>query len=251
MSDSPPLDAYRQELTSWAEAMTRCHNDAVYAALAPGFRPEQVDLFTDGNLDKRLEKLSVQLEFVAGAFADFEGLMDEYVSAQPLAAYDTGSGDGERFLSWLERCRRLTPEQRDFVACQRARYAVEEAARKNRRGHVRFQELWSVAGELAAELDSNPELCVYLNPIRARARFQTAALLEGQGSPPADALFFTVGTSVRTAILEPRALALVNGLARVSPCTVAQWLWVSKHWGREDFVQFCRELAELGLVAIG
>ena len=89
------------------------------------------------------------------------------------------------------------------------------------------------------------------DPVPDAIRFLASAERYTQAPPPADVLFFAVRDGVSTAVLEPRAQALVNGLARLSPCTVSQWLWVSKHWGREDFVQFCRDLAEMGLVAFG
>jgi hypothetical protein len=243
------LDEYRRQLTEWALAMAVGHNGSVPAALAEGSLPAQVELFTDGNLEKRYEKLQKQLEFVAGAFDDLNDLINDYIENEPLAAYDTGDGDGERFLLWLERQRPLTAEQRDHVTCQRARHAVEDVARKDRRGHVRFQERWSVATQLAAELETNARLRICLNPIRVAARFETAALLDEDAALPADVLFFPVGNSVRTAVLEPGVAELLEELAGWEPCTLAQWACLSRHADRDELVALSRDLAEMGLVA--
>jgi hypothetical protein len=143
----------------------------------------------------------------------------------------------------------LTPEQRDYVVCQRARHAVEDEARANRLGHVRFQELRSVADRLAAELDSNRRLRVHLNPIRAWALFMTPALLDEDASLPAAVLLFAVGNSISTAVLEPTGRSLVQELAACGPCTLDEWADRSWQADRDTLVEFCRDLAGMGLVA--
>jgi hypothetical protein len=114
-------DVYRDQLTRWARALAAARDEAVQNVLAPGSTPEQVRMFVEDNVGKRLEKLQKQLEFTAAAFDAFDELLRSYTSAFPLTAYATAESDGERFLDWLERTGRLTPEQRDHVACQRAR----------------------------------------------------------------------------------------------------------------------------------
>jgi hypothetical protein len=64
-----------------------------------------------------------------------------YLRVRLPLAYDRTVDEAERFLDWVEQARELTPEQHDHIAGQRARYAVDAAARQNRAGHLQFQEL--------------------------------------------------------------------------------------------------------------
>jgi hypothetical protein len=91
----------------------------------------------------------------------------------------------------------------------------------------------------------------YLNPVRLWARFVSPALLEDETELPAEVLFFTAGDAVCAAVLEPKACALLNGLAWFSPCTVRQFWMLTPHSGRPEIVRFCRDLARIGLVAFG
>ncbi|MBI2824825.1 MAG: hypothetical protein HYX69_09080 [Planctomycetia bacterium] len=242
--------AYRDELRRWVPALVGVQAmNGVCEALDPGSSPAGLKLFAEGNLGKRREKLHAQLEFVAEAFDDFEDLASAYIRSVPPAAYDTTASDGERFLSWLERAGALTPRQRDYVACQRARLGVEAAARADRRGHLGFQELWNSALQRAATLDMAPGLRVYLNPSRAWSQFITAALLDDDATLPADVLFFAAGEAIRTAVLEPNGRALIEELASCGPCTFDEWAALSRHADRRELVEFCRDLAEMGLVA--
>lgn len=246
---------YATQLRRLARSLAVAHNEEVLDVLAPGFLLSQVKMFTDGNLDKRFEKLQRQVEFVQPAFDDFDKLLESFVRELPLAAYDTGMSDGDRFLVWLESRYKLTPEQRDFVACQRSRHAVEDVGRRNRLGHVRFQELASVASELAKELNSNANLQVHLNPIHIWGRFETAALLDDDAEPPADVLFYASGNEVRTAVLEPEGQQLVHELSTLGPCTLDDWTTLGNSFAdreprsRDDLATFCRDMAEIDLIA--
>ncbi|MBI5761273.1 MAG: hypothetical protein HZA46_22405 [Planctomycetales bacterium] len=246
---------YATQLRRLARSLAAARNDEVLDLLAPGYHPWQVEMFTDGNVDKRFEKLQVQLEFVQPAFDEFESLLETYIHEQPLAAYDTGTSDGDRFLAWLESHRELTPAQCDFVVCQRSRHAVEDTGRRNRLGHIRFQELTSLTSELAGELDSNPNLQIHLNPIHVWGCFETRVFLDDDAEPPADVLFYASSNEVRTAVLEPDGHQLVHELASLSPCTIDDWANQCNSFAgrgprvRIKLMEFCRELAELGLVA--
>ncbi len=240
------LDAYREQLTRLTRALTTTEEASVPADRA---LREQMKAFTEENFDKRQEKLQAQLAFVAEAFDELDDLLRGYVREVRSSAYDSVATDADRFMGWLEGRHAPTPEQRDYLACQRARHAVEAAARRDRRAHVRFQELWSVAGRLAAELSDNPGLVVHLNPARAWSRFHTPVLLD-EGNPlPADALFFAAGNDVRTAVLEPAGQALVRELADLGPCTLDEWAARGELADREELVALCQDLASMGLVA--
>jgi len=240
---------YRRQLTQWAQDLALAERASVASCLADGSSDSHVKLFTDGNLDKRFTKLQNALEFIAGALDTFDDLLAAYVRALPLAAYDTGSSDGERFLDWLGSGHPLTAEQRDYVACQRGRFAVENAARANRPGHVRFQALAADATESVAALDANLDLQIHFNPIHAWSRFHTSALLDEDAAPPANVLFYAAGTEIATAVLEPAGQLLVRSLALYAPCTLDDWSAMSQQADREELVEFCRDLAEMGLVA--
>src|SRR5688572_26187494 len=116
--------AYRSQLARWAQDLAIARRTSVETALAAGSADMHVKMFTDGNLDKRFNKLQNALEFIGEAFDGFDDALAEYVRDLPLAAYDTGSSDAERFLDWLAGRRPLSAEQQDYVACQRGRFAV-------------------------------------------------------------------------------------------------------------------------------
>lgn len=245
-------DLYREQLTGLARAMALPNQEnEVAAALAEQFTTKHVRLFVEGNLEKRIEKLTKQLSFVAETFSDFERLVMDYIRATPLAAYDTGTSDGESMLAWLERTQSLTPEQQDYITCQRARHAVEELARTRRLQYVEFQERYSLVETFLEELETNSSLRVFLNPIRVWTTFQTTTLLDEGAGAPANVLFFAVSGEVATALLELEGQALVNELADYQPCTIGEWSAASAFGSVEDLTGFVRELAQMGLASLG
>lgn len=245
------IDEYRAQIVRCARSLAVAKNDAVAADLAGGMPLERVKMFTDGNLDKRFLKLKDQLELFEDEFEDLEELIVEYVKSVPLAAYDTGSSDSGHFMEWLCGTRELTPEQLDCVACQQSRIEVEEIAETNRLPHVRFQDLLSRADDLAPELGLNDNLWIHLNPIRVWATFYTNALVDEEDEVPARVLFFPVGNDIRTAILEPSAVALLRDLEALAPCRLDDVAAAASEFDQSEAVELCRDLAELGLVAFG
>ncbi len=245
-------ETYRDQLVRMVQALVKPNNEvAVASDLANPSTVDQVKMFVDGNLEKRFEKLQKQLEFVAESFEDFDELLVKYISDVPSASYDSGTSDGDRMLQWLSRTQSPTPEQLDHIACQHARHAVEDQARRNRLKHVRFQELRSMNEQSLAELETNEQLRVYLNPIRTWARFITEELLDEDSQPPANVLFFANGNEVSTAVLELEGQALINELADYSPCTLGEWAALSQLADRDELADLCRDLADMGLVAFG
>jgi len=245
-------ETYRERIARLARAMATAQKEAVHPDLAEGFLPLQVALFVDGNLDKRYDKLEKQLETVAPAFEDFESLLIEYIRSVLPASYDIGASDGERMLCWLESTQQLTPVQRDYIACQRARHCVEELARRKRLAHVQFQDLLSLSESLAGELDVNEGLRIHLNPIRVWSRFETAELLEDGTDLPADVLFFAVEDYISTAAIEEdEGRVQLAELERWAPCTLGTWTALSEIGDREALAALTRDLAAMGLVAFG
>jgi hypothetical protein len=241
-------DDYRQQIARLIQALARPNAEAEVDLLAADSTPAGVKMFVDGNYDKRIDKLSSQLEFVAEAFDDFEDLLAKYICDVPLVELDTVLTDGQRMLQWLRRARPLSLVQSDYVACQHARHTVELLAEAHRKQHVQFQQLRQNAA--GAEMLFLPATIVHLNPLRAWARFQTTALLEEDDEPPCDVLLLADGDELATAALELEAQALVNELADIEPCTIAQW---AEHAGladHDELIDLCSDLAVIGLVAL-
>lgn len=248
-------ETYREQLSRLTRLLTSGHNSDVIEDLAVSSTPARVRLFTDGNLDRRFEALSQQVEVVTPAFRDLADLIVKFIHAVPLTAYDTAASDGERFLEWLERTQSPFPEQRDFIACQRARHAIVDAACKNRLSHVHFQELLSLADTLAGDLELNRSLEIRLNPIRVWSRFETSELLDESVVVPATVVLFPVGTEIRTVVLEGDGLERVRELVAFGPVSLDEWQRLLEPFAgfegvrRRDLIAFCRDLADLGLVA--
>lgn len=243
-------DEYRRQIARFAQLLSVARNDPLAADLAPSQALWQVKLFTDGNLDKRYQKLLDQLERLESVFDDLDDLIVTFVRTVPLAAYDTGASDGERFLQWIANQRPLTAEQQDFVLCERSRYAIECLARRNRLGHVRFQELLSAAKRLVGELETNPGLRIHLNPIRLWSEFQTPALLDEDTELPVSVLFYAVDQSIRTAVLETDGELLVRHLEAAGPCSLEEWSTRAGEIRRGELIELAHDLVDLGLLAL-
>jgi hypothetical protein len=247
---SRPGEEYREQLARYARELAAARHRAVHNDLDGG-GASGVMVFVSANRKKRLEQLRQELAALAPAFDDLDDLLAAYACERPLAPYCSITDDAERFLGWLEVAGDLEPVRRDFVACQRARHAVEAAGRADRRGHLRFQDLWSLRDQLVPELDSDPRLLVHLNPIRAWSRFETGALLDGDEPAPADVLFFAVREDVRAAVLAPTGGALVRELSSHGPCSLDDWAALTEHVDRAELVKACRDMAAMGLAAFG
>ncbi len=248
---SPPLETYRDQIQRCAQTMALGYVEDVRPFLANGSKIEHVKLFTDGNLDKRIDKILDQVELLKPVFDPLEDLVSEYILEVPLAAYDSGCSDGDRFLRWLSLSQVATPEQQDHITCQLARHEVEHVARKNRLGHVRFQELRSLTERLKVELGTNPKLRVHLNPIRTWTTFQTAVLLEEGATTPADVMFFACRNQIRTSAFEETGRYFVEALASHGPLTLQDWKRLDRSVSRGELMEFCLDAAEMGFVAFG
>ena len=245
-------ESYRQKMTRLTRALARADALAVAGDLASGCASGRAKLFTDGNCEKRFEKLTDQLEFVAEAFNDFATLIETFIRTEPLSAYDTGASDGERMLAWLARTHDCTRAQLDYIACQRGRHAVEDLARFNRLGHIHFQELRSVTPtdekEIGLLLASGA--LVHLNPIRIWTTFHTRTLLDDDADVPAAVILFPVGREIATAVLEDDARPLLDDLAKIASCSLAQWSATTSLADSDRLAEFCVDLVGLGLAAV-
>lgn len=248
---SPSLETYRDQIQRCAQTMALGYVEDVRPFLANGSKIEQVKLFTDGNLDKRFDKILDQVELLKPVFEQLEDLVSEYILEVPLAAYDTGCSDGDRFLRWLSLSQIATPEQQDYIACQLARHEVEHVARQNRLGHIRFQELRSLTERLKEELGTNSKLRVHLNPIRTWTTFQTTVLLDEGATAPANVMFFACRNQIRSSVFEETGQYFVEALASHGPLTLQDWKRLDRSVSRGELMEFCRDAAEMGFVAFG
>ena len=254
MSDNTLLKDYAEQLSRIANSLAVAKNDVVHDDVSAGQSHELVEMFTSGNLDKRADKLNDQLEMFAEDLDELPSLISRYIREFPLAAYDTGTSDTDRFVRWLPTVIELTPEQRDLVLVIKSRFAVEEAGRRNRLGHVRFQELVSLNDRLAPELETNLNLKLHLNPMRSRAVFETGLLIGEEESPDGgvEVLFFAFQTEVRTVILEPEGRALVQTLSDIGPCSLAglrKQLDLTTSFDDESLMEMLTDCSEVGLIA--
>lgn len=245
------LDAYREQLRHYAQTMALGDPRGAAAGLKAGMPGERVLMFTDGNLYKRYEKLQTACEMLADGLEELDQHIEEYIKQVPLAAYDSGAADAERFLVWLNEHADLTDEQEDYVRCQRGRHAVEFVAVKQRLAHVRFQELLSMNERLLPELETNGRLTVHLNPIHVWSRFETKALLGDDDAAPATVLFFPVGQDIRTAVIEPDCEELIRLLEQQGVMRIKDLRKLYHGDGRLMLVPLLRDLAEMGMVALG
>jgi hypothetical protein len=248
---SPLLETYRDQIQRCVQTMALGYVEDVRPFLAGGEKIEHVKLFTEGNLEKRADKVLDQVELLKPVFDQLEDLVSEYILEVPLAAYDTGCSDGDRFLRWLNLTQTTTSEQQDHIACQLARHEVEQVARKNRLGHIRFQELRSLTSRLKDELGTNLKLRVHLNPIRAWTTFQSTVLLGEGAVAPADVLFFACGNQIRTSVFEATGRAFMETLAAHGPVTLLDWKRLDRSVSRGELMEFCLDAAEMGIVAFG
>lgn len=242
---------YRQQIAECAQALAIAQNESVARYLSGPDAAAGVKLFTDGNLDKRYMKLLDHFEEMAEEFDGFTDLIERFVRCVPLAAYDTGSSDSQRFLDWLCGTRRLNERQRDFVACMRSRYAVEVAAECHRLAHVRFQELLSTCDALGPELNVDSPVWIHLNPIHAWGVFRTRVLADDETELPATVLFYPVAGTIHTAVLDQFAEFIVRELEVRGPARFGDLSPAPLETSREELLQLCRDLAEVGIVAFG
>lgn len=252
MKTEPKLiEEYRHQIQHCAHKLAVAKTKDVSPFLPEGERMDLVDVYADGNLEKRQGKLTDQFEFMQDAFEELEQWIVEYIRTVPLAAYDTGSTDSVLFLDWIEERKSLTPEQIDLVTCHRSRIEVEESARDNRMGHIRFQEMLSATEDLAQQLESNEDLWVHLNPIRVWARFETTVLLEDEDDLPATVLFYPVGSDIRTAVLDAFGQMVVDKLESLQSVRAGELLAAFPYDNREAVIEVTRDLAEMGLFSFG
>lgn len=201
-------------------------------------------LLTDPARRLRHQRLCAQLRPLLSQWADGADVVDEYLGDPSVdcGLESLGADDALGLLDWIETTRLLTPVQRDQVTWQRARLAVERRIRELREEHQRFQQL--PVGAL------DPTARLQLNPVRVWARMETGSLIDEQVEPPAHVVMFPVQGEVRHLTLGLEDQAVVNELADFCPCTVAEWIAVSRIGGPETLLAALQPLIVAGLICV-
>jgi hypothetical protein len=161
--------------------------------------------------------------------------------------------DADTFLEWIENTQDLSPQQQDYLACQRARHNVEALALRNHTGHVWFQEVASLATQFAGELNDNAaaaeELTMHINPMHTWATVLTSELLDEECELPAEVVFFAVDERINSAQFSLAAADVVRGLHLSGPTTFERWASTHPSIDRTELKQLAMLLGRLGLVA--
>jgi hypothetical protein len=243
------LEEYGRQLDAWSCAMAQGNvADVLPDVRAAGRR--QVQEFATSLLAKRLAKLNKQFEFLRDAFPDLTQLLEAYAGTVPASAHDHGTTEAQAFLHWLAT-HPLTPEQGDFVECQRARQAVELAARRDRTRFLDFLDRQRETDDLVHGLIAESATVIVFNPASAWGMFQTGVLLDADDPVPAQVLYFAAGRDIRAAVFDDEGRALVDELLARSSCSAAEWCdGDGSAVERQDRLEFVRDLVDLGIVAL-
>lgn len=212
---------------------------------------EAVRLLPPEQMDGRLRKLHEACILLADGFEAFDEHIAAYVACTPAPTGRSHNVDADRFLDWLETRVDLSDEQRDCVTALRSRQAVEFVAVKQRLAHARFQELLMRNARHERELESNRRLTLRINPIHVWSQFETRVLLAENAEVPATVLFFPVGASVRTLVIEPDAETLLRDLESGGAMTMADLLRRTPRDQHSECISRVRKLAAMGVIAIG
>lgn len=245
------LDAYRNRLRHDAPTVAVHQAKSAEVTCKAGRLVNRVAMITAGSAWRRYETLQSACEALADGLEELNEFIRLYIREVPLSARDSNTSDAERFLLWLDSREDLTEEQRDYIRCQQGRQAIEFVAVKQRLAHVRFQELVSMNERLLPELETNPRLTIHLNPIHVWSRFETAALLGDIEAAPATVIFFPVGEDIRTAVVEGAGETLVRLLARQGVLRLKDLRKLVPHDVQPELPGLLRELAEMGMIALG
>jgi hypothetical protein len=245
--------AYREQIAEYARCLATGSIDALRDAIEGDDCFDRMIAFIDGAYNKRADWLQSAVEFVAPAFDNLAELIDDYVNTAPPAAVGANVDDADAFLAWLEETQTLSPRQADFVACQRARHAVESQALGDRMAYLWYQEVASLASRFADELYSQEEaahrLTIHVNPIHAWVRMQTTELLDQPTALPVEVVFFAVDEGIHTADFSTAAADLVRELHLRGPITFENWRRENSSINPIELKTLIVTLARLGLVA--
>ena len=245
MSATYALDDYRDQIRSSRSDRTT----GTAERSNPG--AHRIARYADERLSQRYENLQAACGILADGLDELHDEIQEYVKSVPLPTRDSGNGDTERFLTWLGQRAGLTSSRTDEKNANGGRHSVEFVAVKQRLAHVRFQELLSMNERLLPQLTVNGKLTVHLNPIHVWSWFDTVVAGEETDSAPSAVLFFPVADDIRTAEVEADCADLLRFLERRGPLTIKDLCKLCLPGERPMVLRMIRNLAELGMIALG
>ena len=242
---------YRRQVARWTALLSGESAGPLQAEIPEVDAAIRLGMFTEGNHEKRRDKLLDQLDLLQDVIDGLEYLVREYMGMMAPPAYDLGTADEMQFLDWFDALEEMSPELRDTVECLRSRFHLEGLARTNRVKHIRFQEMSSLFQSLFPRALRQPRYRLHLNPLRVWSRFTSWAFLEEDDELPAAIVYHAVGTEIRTIALDEMGRDFVRLLEEHEPCSILELQRACPEVSPSDIVNFCRDLGAMGLVAVG
>lgn len=220
--------------------------DATVEGSAEGVRE-----FIDGNVDKRVAKLTATAGCLPEMCAAWQDWTGAFIRTIPPTAYSTAVSDCLRLLRWIRFHADLTPEQRDAVEGQRSRLIAEQRVRRDRTAYLEFSRLYREAQKQENPWDEDSEL--QLNPSCTPALFRTRHFLDEHAGLPARVVSYAVDGAVHTTTLEEIAAWIVGALWPGSRVSVERLLaQASDECGgaaAPDVLEALEELVQSGIAA--
>ena len=245
-------DDYRHQLDSWTHRMAVgdipvTGTESVQEGAADGVRE-----FIDGNVEKRIAKLTTSAGCLRGFCPAWEGWTAEFVRSNPPPAYATAVSDCLGLLRWIRSHADLTPEQRDALEGQRSRLIVEQRVRRDRAGYLKFSRRFRESQD--QEIRWNEHTEILLNPSCTPALFRTRLFLDEHAEIPARVFSYAVDGAVHTTVLQGTAARIVAALCPRRRATVESLLLAamdgSERVAESDVVEALEELVQSGIAAL-
>ncbi|HVW00171.1 MAG TPA: hypothetical protein VHB77_07525, partial [Planctomycetaceae bacterium] len=211
---------YRRQIARWTALLAGEITVPLEVEIPQGAAAVRIGLFTDGNHEKRCDKLLDQLDLLQDVVDGLEKHVEEYMGLLPPPAYDLGTADEEQFLDWFELRAEMTPELSDTIDCLRCRFRIETLARASRVRHIQFQEISSVFDKLFPRALRQQRYRLHLNPLRIWSRFTRWAVREDDDELPAAIVYHAVGAEIRTIALDESGREFVRLLELHEPCSL-------------------------------
>ena len=242
------MTTYEQQLVCWSDSLSAGRADTVLDDLTGDCSTHDVERFLENAIGERYRLLTEELNLVALAFDDFDGLVGEYLREVPRRTFALHEREQQRFLRWLKD-RSLTPQQSDFVTYQESEYACYELARQNRTAHLEFQRVWNHSRRRIEKQSQLTNGVIRVNPVCVWTRLEVATVADDE-SRSGDVVFLAVGTQVRSLWLTNTQYSAAQYLISHNPTTLTAWKASIPQMNTEGHDTLCRELVEGGLVAI-
>lgn len=200
---------YSDDLAQWTQALAFNASDKVSPVVHE--KERMIQLFSEGNFQKRYEKLERALELLPEVFLDHQTIFRRFITSNPLKPYDTVLTDADSFLDWFwEQQSGPSVEQTDVWLAEKARLQVEKNALDRPMQHRGFQSISKVQMAKGPLNFSDKRLTI--NPVATWVSFESSHFVGEDTDLPASVLFYPVETQIRTSIVEPEAKPVLQSL---------------------------------------